>query len=216
MYTRRRGVGLSRLILLGTLVGVLFLTVDWWRNREDAPPPEPTLAAATLSVSETQSPGDTAESTPAVPGIEAQTIMNASIFIPAAGVYAPVIRVYLEAGSWNVDRLGNNVGHLEGTAWFNNPPGNIVLSGHVELRDGSAGIFASLGKLNPGDLIVVSQGDEERRYSVTEIYSVKPDNLSPIYPTSTERLTLITCDSYNFLRNTYDERVIVIADRLGS
>jgi sortase (surface protein transpeptidase) len=42
-----------------------------------------------------------------------------------------------------------------------------------------------------------------------------PDDLTVLYPTTDERLTLITCDSYDFLQDAYLERMVVIADRIA-
>jgi sortase A len=123
------------------------------------------------------------------------------------------VQVYLDGVSWDVTNLGMNVGHLQGTAWLEDA-GNIALSGHVELADGRAGVFASLHELKPGDLVVLRQGGSERRYSVTEVKTVQPEDLTPLYPTIEERLTLITCGNYNFFQDTYLERVVVVAQRI--
>jgi LPXTG-site transpeptidase (sortase) family protein len=219
MYRRRRRFGIVRVILIGISIGILFLLYDYWRA-EPTPasqPPGQVTVVPTVVVSG----GDSETTLPleltVAPGASSDpnVITDASIFIPAAGIFAPVIRVYLDGVSWNVDNLGTNVGHLEGTAWMGSGTGNIVLSGHVEMRDGSAGVFASIDDLNAGDLIVLTEGTEARNYAVTEVYTVAPDDLSPVYPSTTDRLTLITCDGYDFLRNAYTERVIVVAERIG-
>ncbi|QPC84741.1 sortase [Phototrophicus methaneseepsis] len=134
-----------------------------------------------------------------------------SLFIPSAGVYAPVVQAYLSGTSWDVSQLGENVGHLQGTAWINDP-GNVVLSGHVELGDGRRGVFANLNELKVNDIIVVISPERERRYVITNISSTTPDNLQPIKPTTSDRLTLITCGSYDFFQDTYLERLIVVAE----
>lgn len=144
-----------------------------------------------------------------------RTITNARIQIPAAGINATIIEVYLDGESWDVSELGANAGHLQGTAWMSPVPGNIVLSGHVELRDGRKGIFARIGELNDGDIVILQQDGEERRYVVTEQYNTDPGDLTPVYPTTEDRLTLITCDDYDFFQDSYQERVIVVAKRIS-
>jgi LPXTG-site transpeptidase (sortase) family protein len=124
-----------------------------------------------------------------------------------------VIEVFLDGNSWDIRNLGTNVGHLQGTAWLDTP-GNIVLSGHVEMADGRLGVFATIEELAQGDLVVLQHGTEERRYGVREISRVAPDDLRVLYPTQSEQLTLITCDAYDFFQNAYLERVVVVADRL--
>ena len=216
MNRTRRGLNIPAIIIIGTLAGVIFLLYEQWTGDSDPEltPPVPLPAMAAQTGAPEATPATSSPQT-AIPAGGGDSIIDASILIPSAGVYANIIRVYLDGVSWNIDDLGNNVGHLEGTDWLGGAPGNIVLSGHVELRDGSAGIFAGIKDLNPGDLVVLAQGDEEQRYSVTEVYMVEPDDLTPVYPTTSDRLTLITCDDYDFIRNIYEERIIVVAERMG-
>ena len=138
-----------------------------------------------------------------------------SISIPALNIQSPIREFHLNGTSWDIDRWERGVGHLQGTAWFD-APGNIALGGHSEMPDLSRGIFAELDQLEIGDLIVIHFGLEERHYAVTSITNVAQDDLTPLYPTSSERLTLITCDTltYNRRIHAYAKRVVVIAERL--
>ena len=219
MYRRRRRFSIVQVILIVVFIGMAFLSYDYWREEPESALESP--GQVTMVPTTVVSGGDPVANPPPATmvtpasGSDYAVITDANIFIPAAGILAPIIQVYLDGVSWNVDNLGANVGHLEGTAWMGAGPGNIVLSGHVEMRDGSAGVFASIDDLNAGDLIVLTEGTEARNYSVTAVYSVAPDDLSPVYPSTSDKLTLITCDGYDFLRNAYTERVIVIAERIG-
>jgi LPXTG-site transpeptidase (sortase) family protein len=139
---------------------------------------------------------------------------NVSVFIPRAGIYSQVIQAYLDDTSWDVSQLGTRVGHLEGTAWLDEP-GNVVLSGHVEMRDGRPGIFANLDELRVDDVVILRQSSTEYRYIITEIRTVAPTDLSPVMPTSDDRLTLITCNTYDFFSDSYLERMIIVAERLN-
>jgi LPXTG-site transpeptidase (sortase) family protein len=82
------------------------------------------------------------------------------------------------------------------------------------MPDGRAGIFAKFDDLRLGDPVILTLDDAQQRYSIISITTVKPDDLSVIYPTDTDRITLITCDSYDFLQNTYQDRLVVVADRV--
>jgi sortase A len=137
-----------------------------------------------------------------------------SLLIPSLAINAPVIDVYLVDGIWDVSLLGANVGHLQGTARVGEA-GNVVLSGHVELRDGTKGVFGFLDQANIGDRIIVRRGNIQYQYVVTDVYVTTPDDLTPVYPTSTPRLTLITCGNYDFFSNQYLERTIVVAEPIG-
>lgn len=210
MYRRQRQSAASSVltfIILGVIFGVGFLLYQQWRNPAPAAPFVPTASPAPLPTL-TPSAVTVASLTSATPRPQA------SLFLPTAGVTAPVIEVYLDGQSWDVKYLGQNAGHLQGTAWFGQT-GNIVLAGHVEMPDGRAGIFAGMSKLNVGDPVILSLSDQQQRYSIASITKVQPDDLSVLYPTEKDRLTLITCDSYDFLQNTYQDRVVVVADRVA-
>ncbi len=217
MYTRRRRISFFRLLLIGIVAGLGFIVFDALRNQ--SPPPDtapPTTATAPLA---TVAPIDDITlptATPAEANLDLSRPIpgQTTIFIPSLGIYQPVVETYLDGVSWDVSQLGNNVGHLEGTAWFNRP-GNIALSGHVELADGRRGIFADLEKVKIGDIIELQQDDEVRRYAVAEVSTVAPDDLTPLYPSDIEKVTLITCGGYDFLADSYQYRVVVVAIRVG-
>ncbi len=215
MYRPRRHLAPMTLIILGVLVGVIFLAYDRLSHQQADDSAVPTLIPATI-VSQAASPATTVPQAAIVstPLPEAE-IINTSLFIPKAGIFAPIVRVYLDGHSWDVSKLGMNVGHLQGTTWLDNGPGNIVLSGHVEMADGRAGVFATISELEPGDLVVLQNGADERRYAVTSLTTVAPDDLTPVYPTTNDQVTLITCGSYNFLQDSYLERIVVVAERVS-
>lgn len=173
---------------------------------EELDEPMPFETTETLTVEEI------ATEVPSSP-LLASTLPESAIFIPSAGIYAPIVQAYLDGVSWDVSQLGTNVGHLQGTSWVG-ASGNVVLSGHVELSDGRQGAFANLGSVVEGDVIVVMVGEEQWRYVITEIGVTTPSDLTPVYPTQDDRLTLITCDDYDFFSNVYRERVIIVAQRI--
>lgn len=223
MYQRRRksGIGIFPLIIIGVLVGVGYLVYDNFLNQDgDAPAPQPTQVDVAQqpaqptpipqsnTVSDETTPTNNTNSQPDIP-------QGTTLFIPSAGIYADIVQVYVDdSGSWDVSHLGLNVGHLQGTQWLGHP-GNVVLSGHVELGDGRKGVFATLNEVKLGDIIVVQQDGQEWRYEVTEIGTTTPDDLTPVYPTQNDQLTLITCGSYDFFQDSYLERTVVVAQRVG-
>lgn len=215
MYRRRSNTSfrsLLTLILLGMIGGIAFLIYDGFRTSNITPTSpriqptnNPTQVVARVA---TDIPLPT--STPTAAPIPEPL----SLLIPSLAINAPVIDVYLVDGIWDVSVLGANVGHLQGTARVGEA-GNVVLSGHVELRDGTKGVFGFLDQANIGDRIIVRRGNTQYQYVVTDVYVTTPDDLSPVYPTSTPRLTLITCGKYDFFSNQYLERTIVVAEPIG-
>jgi LPXTG-site transpeptidase (sortase) family protein len=175
------------------------------------PEPEPSATATTIETTATATTANEQSTTANVQSFLPEIPEGTSLFIPSAGIYAPVVQAYLDGTSWDVTRLGENVGHLQGTSWIDGP-GNVVLSGHVELADGRQGVFSNLDELQINDIIVVVTGENERRYVITQIDSTTPDDLGPIKPTVEDRLTLITCGNYDFFQDAYLERLIVVAE----
>ena len=135
--------------------------------------------------------------------------------VPTANISSPVTTFYLDGVSWAIDPWEDIVGHLQGTAWINQT-GNVVIGGHSELPDGSAGVFYRLYNVGIGDEIFLQDGALTRRYVVVNILSVDYRDVSVVYPTSHNRLTLITCDipSYVAEQNFYYERLVIVADEV--
>lgn len=194
---RNQVAKLAALLLTGTVVGAAV-----WVARFGASTGElklPMLAAPTKT---------SVEPTPEEDG----SANYPHIFIATAGINEAIIESTLDENGWRVSHLENRVGHLEGTGWLGTP-GNIVLAGHVELKDGRPGIFAKIGNLQKGDVITLTENGMSYEYAVVEVKVVESDDLSVVYPTETERVTLITCTGYDFLNNTYEQRIVVVAER---
>lgn len=135
-----------------------------------------------------------------------------TLSMPTVNVFVGLTTFPLDGVSWAIDPWEKRVGHLQGTAWFNNT-GNVVLGGHSAYPNGKPGIFAGLYQLNIGDPVIVNVEGSERRYIVTEKLVVNYEDLTVAYPSSDDKLTLITCDLPSYDPNTqfYSERLVVIA-----
>lgn len=142
------------------------------------------------------------------------------IRIPSIGVDAPVVSVFVRQFAdgnvtWDVSGLSMNVGFFDGTAWFGQG-GNVILGGHSELARGQADVFYRLGEVKVGDEISVSVDGNEIAYRVIERKNVRLTDLSILFPTDREVLTIMTCDtgSYSSSTGVYSRRVVVIAERI--
>ena len=135
--------------------------------------------------------------------------------IPTAGISVGITTFPLDGVSWAIDPWEPVVGHFQGTSWVNQT-GNVVLGGHSEMPDGSLGIFGSLYNVGIGDEIYVQDAGITRRYVVVNIMSVDYRDVSVVYPTTFNRLTLVTCDipSYVAEQNFYYERLVIVADEV--
>lgn len=193
-------------ILGGMIIGVAvaldqFILEDGFAS-DTAPAASPSTTPASAAVSPTE---DMA--------LQPDSASYPSIFIPDAGVSEFIIESRLEPDGWRVHHLGNRVGHLEGTSQVGEG-GNIVLAGHVENSDGDPSIFARIGELEIGQPVVIAHGTTEYSYLVTEVKTVPADDMSVIYSTSDNRVTLITCTGYNIISDRYDERIVVVAQQV--
>ncbi len=155
-----------------------------------------------------------------LPAARAQDVI-ATLSIPSIEVNAPVVPIYIKQFAdgnvtWDTSGLNMTTGYLDGTGWFGQAA-NVVIGGHSERARGQADVFYRLDQVAIGAEIIVHIGGADLRYQVTQIYSVHYLDLTPIYPTDHEQLTLITCDlgSYNTSNGTYNQRIVVVAHRVG-
>lgn len=146
-----------------------------------------------------------------LPASSAPTLM-----IPSVGMQVGITTFPLDGVSWAIDPWEQLVGHLQGTAWVSGN-GNIALGGHSVFPDGRAGIFNSLYNVSQGDEIIVQDGNVIKRYIVSDIRTVPYTDISVVYPTAHDRVTLITCDipSFHAASGLYGDRLVVIADAIN-
>jgi len=139
--------------------------------------------------------------------------VEARIGIARLGIaWAPVwARDFIQTG-WNaftydiVPQYG--VTRFSPSARFGQP-GLSMLSGHDDIY---GSIFKNLGRMRPGDAIVVTQGPHLYRYVVQSVQVVTPDDVSMLNaPYARPTLALISCTPYNV--DTH--RVVVIARMQG-
>ena len=134
------------------------------------------------------------------------------IQIPAINLNAPVAESVLNKGQWVVPRFA--AGHLQGTA-SPGEPGNAVYAGHISSIS-SGNVFANIGKLVPGDKIVLVTASGDLHYQVVEKTVVKNTDLSVTRDFGDERITLITCTgSWLPLQRDFNERLIIFATRVS-
>lgn len=126
------------------------------------------------------------------------------LLIPAIGVDSAVVEVFVVDGVWQVAEYA--VGYHHGSA-LPDQDGNTVMAGHAGLR---GSVFRDLGRLQPGDEILVEAGGWQYRYHVREIKHVWPTQIEVMAPTAIPVLTLITCTAWD------TQRLVVVADLVGS
>jgi sortase A len=119
---------------------------------------------------------------------------------PSLSQSMDVYEIYVVNGEWEVAEYA--AGYHHGTALPGNI-GNSVLSGHAGLR---GAVFRDLGRLAPGDEVVIETPRWRYVYRVRGSQNVWPTQVEVMDPTPTPTLTLITCTNWD------TQRLVVVAD----
>jgi LPXTG-site transpeptidase (sortase) family protein len=132
--------------------------------------------------------------------------------IPSQNVRSSIVGVPPSDQGWDVTWLGNNVGWLNDTA-FPSWTGNSVLTGHVYTSNGLPGPFVNLKDLRYGDTIIVHLYGQKYIFEVqsTRLVSPSSKDFALQHLEGHSYLTLITCQGYNPLNDSYLFRRIVRA-----
>ena len=133
------------------------------------------------------------------------------VVIPSLKINTSVVLKPYSELSWDLTTLGQDVAHL-GDIPNQTSVNNIVMAGHVTVRDGSNGPFRYLWKLVPSDRILLEVGNSTYTYTVREQVLVYPDETSVLEDTQTPQLTLITCTTWNEETLSYLRRRVIVAD----
>jgi len=121
-------------------------------------------------------------------------ILNNHLYISKISVSAPI--------SWQIsdenmlNALEKGAAHLDQSK-LPTEKGNVFITGHSSYFWWNKGeyktIFALLPKLTPGDLILITYGDQVFKYKVRETMTVSPNQVGVIDSGETNELTLMTC-----------------------
>lgn len=117
--------------------------------------------------------------------------------LPAYGVKANIVVVPFAGNTWDVRRLRDEAGVLEG---FDLPgEGVSILAGHNHLGSDDTGPFLTIGLLEVGDRIFVHKADETLlMFEVYENMLVQPDEFGTIESLSIANpgsIVLVTCEN---------------------
>lgn len=133
--------------------------------------------------------------------------------IPSLKVKSTIVGVpQSSSGEWDVSWLGNHTGWLNGTA-YPSWNGNSVLTAHVTNANGLDGPFAALKSLQYGDQIIIHLGDVQYVYEIRESKLALPYATNFAFQSLQDHsyLTLITCQGYNPINESYRFRRVVRA-----
>lgn len=164
--------------------------------------------------------GSTVTTPAALPGpqplVASRHARPVSIVIPSIGVRSALVPLAVDAHA-----VLQPPGDFRRVGWYAAGPvpgdrGPAVVAGHLDSFSGAA-VFARLGQLRPGAIILVSRSDGRTvRFAVTGTATVSKDAFptSAVYgPTPVPTLRLITCGGrYDHARHRYPDDVVVYAE----
>jgi len=154
-------------------------------------------------------PLDTGASAPGDAFLSPQTLHTAPdaadprphhLIMPSISADMPVYEIFVRDDVWDVAEYAAGFHHgtaLPGTV------GNSVFSGHAGMR---GAVFKDIGRLQPGEDIIVETGGWRYVYRVRGSMSVWPNQIEVMNQTPTPVLTLITCTNWD------TQRLVVVAD----
>jgi len=139
---------------------------------------------------------------------------DSQIVIPKIGITAPIIFL----ASRNEQEIQNNltrgVVHYSGTA-KPGEVGNSFITGHSSnfwwVKGNYNYVFVNLDKMAAGDQAKIYHNGKKYVYSVTEVKTVEPNDVSVVTQTDTPTLTLMTCTP----PGTNWKRLIVKMDQIA-
>ncbi len=198
-------------------LGVVLIVQGWnalrpsGRPSEEVPLPEQAVAPDNPDVTPTLPDNLTRRDVLPTPTVDPNAIPR-SITFPGALLTSRVINAARTVTSWETRYLGSSVGHLEGTSWIGGSGGNIVMAGHVTTELGEPGPFAYLFEAQIGDDVILTDGNTQYHYYVASIERVPPDAIGYVAQDGRPRLTLITCDDWDYSAQRYNSRLVVVAE----
>jgi sortase A len=138
----------------------------------------------------------------------------------SADVETSAIKAVLRIPSINLEEpifLGASESHLKNgvaTIEVETPfsATNISIAGH---KMNSYGVlFNRLHELTEGAVMELDVDGETATYKVTEQRMVSPDDLTVLEDTEGQTITLITCETYNWTTNEFEERLVVRGEKI--
>ena len=131
--------------------------------------------------------------------------------IPSLEIEMNIVGVLHSGDGWDTTWLGDKAGFLAGSA-FPTWKGNTVLTGHVWDAYNNPGPFADIKELQYGDKIEIHSWDMVYTYEVQETRRLLPDRVDTAFEhEESDWITLITCENFNPIYNTYLYRRMVRA-----
>jgi hypothetical protein len=160
-----------------------------------------------------------------VPSASAGRELPTTVFVPTTvalpdGTTAPVVPVGLHPdGALVVPDDVRTVGWWTGGSRVGDPFGSVVVAGHVDSAARGIGVFAQLTRLEPGQVVVLSDRRSRARYRIESATLVPQARLAQdagiFRVDGPPQLVLVTCGgAFDRERHRYQDNLVVIATPL--
>lgn len=136
------------------------------------------------------------------------------LIIPMLELTSTIVPVPVDSTGWNVNGLDDDVGWLTGTGEHPGGTWGVALTAHTSRRTGTAGPFGYLWRVPLHAEIRYVWGGETHVYRVTDKRWLAPTDTRVVFVPDGNTLLLLTCDGWNFVDQTYIQRLLVIAQRV--
>ena len=133
------------------------------------------------------------------------------LIIPALGLEEKIYPLPLKDGLWDVASLGDRVGRLEGAGQHPNDTLALVLTAHVSLPPSARGPFADLWTIKTAAEVIYRWGGKDYVYAVSDSTSIQPQEVEKLYVNDGQSLLLVTCTDWDYVKETYQSRLLVRA-----
>jgi LPXTG-site transpeptidase (sortase) family protein len=144
------------------------------------------------------------------PAVEV-TFPPARLLIPLLDVNEKIVAAPLADGTWDVSRLGVNIGWLPTTGGRPGDELAMVFIGHVTVSPVERGPLADLWTLPPLAEVIYRSEGADYIYAIKDIVEVNPDEVDKLYVKKSDHILLVTCTAWNYVTETYDKRLLADA-----
>lgn len=171
-----------------------------WPSQRASLPEQPLGGEPTLW------PLTTASATPAQP---------ATLIIPMLALTRTITPVPVNQTGWDVTNLDDAVGWLTGTGEQPGAAWAMAFTAHASRQNGTAGPFGYLWRVPLQAEIMYQWGNTTHVYQVVDKRWIAPGDTRAVFIADGNALLLVTCDGWNFLDQTYTQRLLVVAQQVN-
>lgn len=154
--------------------------------------------------------------TPALVAPPATPSVPPTLSIPMLDLTRTVVAAPVNAAGWDVSALDDEVGWLTGTGAHPGDRWGVALTAHASRSNGTAGPFGYLWRVPLHAEIRYQHAGHTYIYQVIDKRWLAPTDTRAVFVPDGDTLLLVTCDGWNFLDQTYTQRLLVVAQRVAA